>query len=224
MMPLKSHAEPVDISGEQNLEETSELGSQDLLDLSQYELIRSSKGGIGIGGGANAPWQLYSLSVFWPHSKSRHWNVSIGGGDFTLSSKTGGKTVNIETVSRSFLFSSRHYFTEFAPFFYEPLLGLSFWDGDIRPQGSDSVIDTAASSLSSDFSHRGITLGFKTGIQWWFQDHFVLELAILQFSYSFLIQESYTNNTHDVRQSVREQLQGPVSWSGINLKLAYSLR
>lgn len=194
---------------------------QDLLAFTQEELISSHKGGIGLSLGANYPWQHLGISAFLPGFDRQHWNASLGGGTFSLSAKSSGKTVNIETISRNLLFGSQHYVSNLVPIFYEPIVGLSFWEGEIRPQGTDTAGDDTSSSLISDFSLRGLTFGLKTGVQWWFQDNLLLELAIFQISYSLLIQESYTNNTEDVRQSVREQLKGPITWNGVNIKLSY---
>ncbi|NRA66252.1 MAG: hypothetical protein HRU19_17330 [Pseudobacteriovorax sp.] len=203
-------------------EEDAELeDDQSSLDYSQWELFQLYKRSARFGMGTTGPWHFYSLAGEWHYQDNLTLQFALGGGGFELSGKAGGKTVQIDIASRSINFGVRHYFTEKALLFYEPIVGLNFWSGRVQPLGTDNVSDVAASALTSDFSHRGVTLGLKTGMQWIFQNQVSIEFAILQLSHSFLLGQTYTNNTQQVRDGVRSQIGSSKSWSGLNLSVGY---
>ena len=148
--------------------------------------------------------------------------VNMGGGAFEFSNNLDGTAYFLNTTARSISYSRREYFSSFARFYYEPLVQVNYWTGDIRPQANDTVDDELLSSLTSDYSIYGGTLGIKTGFTW-YGEQWSVDVGIIQLSKSMILSESYTNNSSRSRESVRSQISDVLRWSGINVSILYKI-
>ncbi|SMF40925.1 hypothetical protein [Pseudobacteriovorax antillogorgiicola] len=195
----------------------------EILGYTQSELRQSFQSWLSLGFGNVNPWQFLNLSAAWSQGPNMIWVASLGGGNFEFTdTDSKGTSYYIDSKARTLSLGFRHYFTSFGSFYYEVGGQLNTWSGDIRPQGSDSEDDSVTSSLTSDYSHLGMTLGAKLGYSY-FWDKWGIEFSLLQMSRSFLLDEAYTNNTAEARDNVKKQVEGASSWSGVNISILYRL-
>ena len=203
-------------------EEVSDLESEGLLDYSQEERRFKFNKYIAFDIGNVNPWQFFGLSLSWSSVPNHVWTAGLGGGKFEITDTHDGTNYQVKFNSRVVNLAYRHYFTDFASFYYEGSGQINFWDGVIRPRGTEESSAEASQTLTSDFSHYGLSMSFKFGYTW-FWETWGLDISILQFSRSHLLDETYTNNTKAARENVQEQLQSSHSWAGVNLRIIKKL-
>ena len=221
---LKSNENEIAVLDDGLGDDESLLSDDEPLAFSQHELSQNFKSWLDFGFGIVGPWQYFKVGTAWASGenvKSFHL-VNMGGGAFEFSNNLDGTAYFLNTTARSISYSRREYFSSFARFYYEPLVQVNYWTGDIRPKANDTVDDELLSSLTSDYSIYGGTLGIKTGFTW-YGEQWSVDIGIIQLSKSMILSESYTNNSSQSRESVRSQISDVLSWSGINVSILYKI-
>lgn len=199
--------------------ELSELG--EALDFSQKEQQERFDFGVGLNMGPVLPWNKWGLSFLW-QQKYGIGSVSVGLGDFTFSDNYRDRNYRLEAKSQTAVYALRFFPLGFGPIYFEPLVGLGHWKGDIQPQGDDPVLDELASSLSSRYDLRGLSLGAHLGLMWIFSNRFFIDYNLFGVSKSYFFNEYYSVNTSEARANIREQVGGPLSFSNAHLRVGWS--
>ena len=190
------------------------------LDWSQSELRKRSQYSLGLGLGSVFAWQDLGLVMLKPISDADAWGLSLGQGNFDLNENNKAQTFLMEAKVLSLYGFYRRYISDF-PIFWQLSNGLAYWAGSIRPRGNDQENLDERLSLISDFATISYNLSFSVRVSWHWDNGLFIEFAPLQFAASYILQEDYTNNAAIARDTLRDQIEGPQSWSGVNLLIGY---
>ncbi len=190
------------------------------LGLTQQELRDSRRYSLGIGLGSVFAWQ--DLGLVWAKSSNDQdaWGVSLGQGSFDLNENNEAQTFWIETKVLSVYGFYRRYISDF-PVFWQVSQGLAYWVGSIRPRGNDQGNLDERRSLISDFASISYNLSISLRLSWHWSNGVFIEFAPFQFAASYILQEDFTNNASTARETLRDEMEGPQSWSGVNLVIGY---
>lgn len=223
-LPL-SAAETPGEADEQDEEQSSESLSEDeraaALEYTQKELQNKFQSGLGLELGRVLPWSELGFT-FLSKMGSQISSLSLGFGDFEYSGNLQQRNYMVSGFAESAYVASRYFVFGFGPLYIEPTIGFVHWNGEVKPQGNDEIDDIAASSLTSRFDLMGADLNVNFGLMWIFTSGIFLDYNFMNFSRAMLLKESYTVSTKEARKAIRTQIAGPISMTGVNLRLGYA--
>jgi len=206
---------------EQSGEPLSESERATALEYTQKELQNKFQSGVGLDLGRVLPWSELGVT-FLSRSGSQISSLSLGFGDFEYSGNLDQRNYMVSGFAESAYVSSRYFVFGFGPLYIEPAIGFVHWNGEVKPQGNDEIDDIAASSLTSRFDLMGADLNVNFGLMWIFTNGIFLDYNFMNLSHALLLKESYTVSASDARKAIRTQIAGPISMSGINLRVGYA--
>jgi hypothetical protein len=207
---------------EQSAEPLSEGERATALEYTQKELQNKFQSAVGLDLGRILPWSELGVS-FLSRTGSQISSLSLNVGDFEYSGNLDQRNYMVSGSAESAYVSSRFFLFGFGPLYIEPAIGFVHWNGEVKPQGNDEIDDIAASSLTSRFDLMGADLNVHFGLMWIFTNGIFLDYNFTNLSHALLLKESYTVGTKDARKAIRTQIAGPISMSGINLRVGYAL-
>lgn len=206
---------------EQSAEPLSESDRESALAYTQKELQTKFQSGVGLNLGRVMPWSELG-ATFLGKMDSTISSLSLGFGDFEYSGNLNQRNYMVSGHAESAYVAARYFVFGFGPIYVEPALGFVHWNGDVKPRGNDDLEDVAASALTSRFDLLGMDVDVNVGLMWIFTNGVFVDFNFLNLSHALLLKESYTVSTHEARKAIRTQIAGPISMSGINLRVGYA--
>jgi hypothetical protein len=206
---------------EQSAETLSESDRESALAYTQKELQTKFQSGVGLNLGRVMPWSELG-ATFLGKMDSTISSLSLGFGDFEYSGNLNQRNYMVSGHAESAYVAARYFVFGFGPVYVEPAFGFVHWNGDVKPRGNDDLEDVAASALTSRFDLLGVDADVNVGLMWIFTNGVFVDYNFLNLSHALLLKESYTVSTHEARKAIRTQIAGPISMSGINLRVGYA--
>ncbi len=216
-----SPAQSDDQDEEQSAEPLSESERALALEYTQKELQTKFQSGVGLDLGRVKPWSELGVTFF-GRVGSQMASLGLGFGEFDYSGNLDQRNYLVSGQAESAYLATRYFPLGFGPLYVEPAIGFVHWNGDVKPRGNDDLDDVAASALTSRFDLLGADLDVNVGLMWIFTNGIFLDYNFLTLSHAFLLKESYTVSTSDSRKAIRTQIAGPISMSGLNLRVGYA--
>ncbi len=206
---------------EQNAEPLSASERETALAYTQKELQNKFQSGVGLNLGRVMPWSELGVTFLGKLGQNIS-GLSLGFGDFEYSGNLNQRNYMVSGQAESAYVAARYFVFGFGPLYVEPAFGFVHWNGDVKPRGNDDLEDESASSLTSRFDVLGTDLDVNVGLMWIFTNGVFLDYNFLNLSHALLLKESYTVSTSESRKAIRTQIAGPISMSGINLRVGYA--
>jgi hypothetical protein len=206
---------------EQNAEPLSASEKELALAYTQKELQTKFQSGAGLNLGRVMPWSELG-ATFFGKMGTTIGSLSLGFGDFEYSGNLNQRNYMVSGHAESAYVAARYFPLGFGPLYVEPAFGFVHWNGDVKPRGNDDIEDVLASALTSRFDAIGVDLDVNVGLMWIFTNGVFLDYNFMNLSHALLLKESYTVSTSEARKAIRTQIAGPISMSGINLRIGYA--
>jgi hypothetical protein len=214
-------AQPDEQDEEQSAEPLTESDKESALAYTQKELQAKFQNGVGLNLGRVLPWTELGITAMGKVGSTIS-SLSLGFGDFEYSGNLDQRNYMVSGQAESAYLAARYFVFGFGPLYVEPAVGLVHWNGDVKPRGNDDLEDVAASALTSRYDLLGLDVDVNLGLMWIFSNGVFLDYNFMNLSHALLLKESYTVSTHDTRKAIRTQIAGPISMSGINLRMGYA--
>ncbi|WP_141734992.1 hypothetical protein [Oligoflexus tunisiensis] len=215
---------PAQVEGQDDEQSAEPLSASDrasALAYTQKELQDKFQTGASLDLGRVTPWSELG-AAFFGRIGGPISSLSLGFGDFEYSGNLNQRNYMVSGHAESAYVAARYFVLGFGPLYVEPAIGLVHWNGDVKPRGNDDIDDIAASALTSRFDLLGADIDVNLGIMWLFTNGVFVDYNFLNLSHALLLQESYTVSTSEARKAIRTQIAGPISMSGINLRVGYA--
>jgi hypothetical protein len=193
------------------------------LRLSQSEMREDIIYGAAVGVGLHDPWQLASLSALYLIKPDLALPMSVGGGAFEFKGTESKKSYQIDSTAKSLHVGLRKFFTDMFPLYAETGGGYVFWNGRIKPTGSDlnEEEEAVSAKLRSSFDSSGPVISLKIGIQTMWKSGVYIDYCLVGMAKSWVASQTLTRNSSEVTRVVREKISDPIIWGLSNIRVGW---
>lgn len=109
------------------------------------------------------------------------------------------------------------------PVYAESGFGYVFWDGRIKPTGSDlnEEEEAVSAKLRSSFASNGPVISLKIGIQTIWKSGVYIDYCLVGMAKSWVASQSLTRNSSDVSHVVGKKISEPIIWGLSNIRVGW---
>ena len=193
---------------------------QEELSLSHDEIRNRYQYGVALTQGVVLPWQMRGGALYKLEGEYASHLLSTGGGHFSFYDSTTSRRDKTAFDSISLFYSYRVFFTEMMPIFFEGSVGYATWNGTF--EAMDLGLENAGGSeVASAFEASGAVTGINLGFMWPWENGIFVEYSLFRIGKSFILEDRYDAFDSIVRKRVQNQIESPLSWGYLNLRLGW---
>jgi len=199
-------------------EPVPEINEDRELSLSSVEILGQSTLGAAVGLGVVQPRQLASLTTHFNFRPGFYLLQGVGAGAWEMDGEEGSKRYRVSGTAKGVNFGGRYFFTSIAAFYADAALSYLFWQGDVKPVGTDeSATSAVVDKLNSGFSASGPVLSSRFGWMRVWENGFFIDYCIFGAAKPLLVSTTYTRSSAETKAAVRRELEKPMIWGLVNI-------